>query len=416
MIDVVVSSELEIPTPKVKPRDRVGIHGWVHYYAAFSPSFVWKIINLFKLTRDSLILDPFVGSGTTCVVAKSLGVPSIGVEFNPLAYFITRAKVGWNFGSGELDEELILLKNVNDTDTEPSDDFMQWFSPDDPTVRKTLAMGRYILKEISNSDLRDFLLAALLLSLRNVASIKRGSNPVWMRVGETSLQSNHDIFDIFSKKTNKMFHDQQEIRTHDNCRTEVLFGDTRTLTLSEKVDAVITSPPYLNRLDYIMNYRLENDFLANLKALPALEPSRLLRKKIIGTVTVIDKSPPKDEWGKTCVEILNKIHKHASKASASYYYPTIMKYFKDMHECLARIREALKVNGVCTIVVQTSYFKDIEIPVSQIFSEMAQNLEFKEAFITRRENVRVHMGLLDPEQRKYAPGKTLHEDVLMLKR
>jgi len=416
MIDLAVSSELEIPTPKVKPKDRVGVHGWVHYYAAFSPSFVMTIINLFKLTRYSILLDPFVGSGTTCIVAKSMGVPSIGVEFNPFAYFITRAKVGWNFDSRALEEGLILSKNASETDNEPSDDFMKWFPLGDPTVRKTLGMGRYILKEISNNDLRDFLLAALLLSLRNVARIKRGSNPVWMRVGETPPQSNHDIFGIFSEQARKMFHDQQEIRTYDQCRTEILFGDTRTLTLPEKVDAVITSPPYLNRLDYVMNYRLENDFLANLKALPALEPSRLFRKKIIGTVAVIDKSPPKDEWGKTCVEILNRIYKHTSKAAASYYYPTIMQYFKDMYECLTRMQEALKANGACIIVVQTSYFKDIEIPVSQIFSEMAQNLGFNKAFIARRENVRVHMGLLDPEQRKYAPGKTLHEDVLVLKR
>jgi len=416
MIDLAVSSELEIPTPKVKPKDRVGVHGWVHYYAAFSPSFVMHIINLLKLARYSIILDPFVGSGTTCVVAKSMGVPSIGVEFNPLAYFITRAKVGWDFDFRELEKELGFLKNIRETDIEPSDDFMKWFPPSDPTVRKTLSMGRYILKEISNNDLRDFLLAALLLSLRNVARIKRGSNPVWMRVGETPLQSNKEILGVFLEQAKKMFYDQEKIRTYENCRTAVLFGDTRTLTLPEKVDAIITSPPYLNRLDYVMSYRLENDFLANLKALPVLEPSGLWRKKIIGTVTVIDKSSPKDEWGKTCVEILDKINSHTSKAAASYYYPTIMKYFKDMYECLTRMQEVLKLNGVCTIVVQTSYFKDIEIPISQIFSEMAQNLGFNSAFIARRENVRIHMGLLDPEQRKYAPGKTLHEDVLVLKR
>ena len=33
--------------------------------------------------RGGLILDPFVGSGTTCVVAKRLGYDYLGFEINP---------------------------------------------------------------------------------------------------------------------------------------------------------------------------------------------------------------------------------------------------------------------------------------------------------------------------------------------
>ena len=408
--------QYDIPTPKVKPRDRVGVHGWVYYYAAFSASFVASTIKALDLHSDSVLLDPFIGSGTTSVVAKQMGVPSVGIELNPAAYFISRGKVAWDFERNELEEELRVLETVSNFEVEPSLQYAEWYAPDDPAVEKTLALGHYILENVGG-EMQDFLITALLLSLRSVARVRRGSNPVWTRVNTQIKTANRDVFPVFASKARAMFSDLEKIKTYHKCRSEILFGDTRKLVLPEdikNVDAIITSPPYLNRLDYIVNFRLENEFLANLKV-PVDWSVKRMRKEIIGSIRVVDKSPPEEKWGQTCLAILNRIRNHPSKASATYYYPTIMKYFKDMYQCIDRFHDVLKPDGPCIIVVQTSYYKDIEIPVSQIFMDMAKNIGFKECSIVRRENVRVHMGLVDPEQRTYAPKKILHEDVLLLK-
>jgi site-specific DNA-methyltransferase (adenine-specific) len=60
-----------------------GQHGHRHSHPApFPEELPRRLIRLFSF-RDDVVLDPFVGSGTTCRVAKSLGRRSIGVDINP---------------------------------------------------------------------------------------------------------------------------------------------------------------------------------------------------------------------------------------------------------------------------------------------------------------------------------------------
>ena len=66
-------------------------HGFYRYPARFSPIFVRAAIEAFTQPGD-LVLDPFVGGGTTLVEARVLGRRAIGVDLSELAAFITRVK------------------------------------------------------------------------------------------------------------------------------------------------------------------------------------------------------------------------------------------------------------------------------------------------------------------------------------
>lgn len=66
-------------------------HNFYRYPARFSPSFVRAAIKAFSKHGD-LVLDPYVGGGTTMVEAAALGRDGIGVDISELAEFVTKVK------------------------------------------------------------------------------------------------------------------------------------------------------------------------------------------------------------------------------------------------------------------------------------------------------------------------------------
>ena len=66
-------------------------HNFYRYPARFSPSFASTAIQLFSKHGD-LILDPYMGGGTTVIEAMVAGRRVIGADLNSLAVFVTRVK------------------------------------------------------------------------------------------------------------------------------------------------------------------------------------------------------------------------------------------------------------------------------------------------------------------------------------
>lgn len=66
-------------------------HNFYRYPARFSPKFVRAVIYALSEPGD-LVLDPFMGGGTTLVEALALGRHAIGVDISSLAAFISEVK------------------------------------------------------------------------------------------------------------------------------------------------------------------------------------------------------------------------------------------------------------------------------------------------------------------------------------
>ncbi len=109
MTNTTVSSVIKLPESKligiVLPKgnnwdfEEIGIkhtqyltHFFHHWAAKFIPQIPQNIIRKYGKPGD-IVLDPFVGCGTTLVEAKLSGCPSYGIDINPLAIRICQAKV-----------------------------------------------------------------------------------------------------------------------------------------------------------------------------------------------------------------------------------------------------------------------------------------------------------------------------------
>ncbi len=66
-------------------------HDFYRYPARFSPIFINRVIQNFTNPGD-LVLDPFVGGGTTAVEARILGRRAVGIDINSLSTFVSRVK------------------------------------------------------------------------------------------------------------------------------------------------------------------------------------------------------------------------------------------------------------------------------------------------------------------------------------
>ena len=75
---------------------RAPVHGWFTYPAGFSYKAVEHSFKEAGLKiGESTVYDPFMGSGTTNIVARTVGYNSIGVEAHPFVFRITQSKLNW---------------------------------------------------------------------------------------------------------------------------------------------------------------------------------------------------------------------------------------------------------------------------------------------------------------------------------
>ncbi len=96
-----------------------GVHFFHHYTAKFIPQIPAKLIQ--KLSKgNDIIVDPFMGSGTTLVEAKLLGCHSYGFDTNPLAIKIAKAKT----------------MTIDENKIRELDNFLEWIDNKRKTKRK----------------------------------------------------------------------------------------------------------------------------------------------------------------------------------------------------------------------------------------------------------------------------------------
>ncbi|HYZ51186.1 MAG TPA: DNA methyltransferase, partial [Nitrososphaeraceae archaeon] len=85
-------------------------HGFHPYASKYIPQIPFNLVSKLS-SKNDLVLDNFMGSGTTLVECKLLGRNSIGVDINPLACLISKVK-STNFSDRELQNILRICDSI----------------------------------------------------------------------------------------------------------------------------------------------------------------------------------------------------------------------------------------------------------------------------------------------------------------
>lgn len=425
--------QLQIPSPKRSRKLQSGWEGFFPYYAGYPEAFAQAVLGSAGLPPRAVVLDPWNGSGTTTLTASRLGFAARGLDLNPVMAVVARARLLppteadhlKPLASAVIPPARVALGSVSDNDP-----LLEWFEPETAATLRAIErnIGRTLLGDsaVTPSEVRldqisgttATLYVALFSACRRFVRRFMSSNPTWLRrprVGEAKVLANdREVGRIFKENAIAMANAlaglaEQRDFPPDNATAEVSVADSASLSLQpQSIDFILTSPPYCTRIDYTAATRIELAIISPLLSLSACE----LGKKLIGSIQVPGrKLEPMADWGPTCLQFLERLRSHPSKASAGYYYKTHLDYFDKMAKSLANLAVGLRPGGAAILVVQDSHYKQIHNDLPTIVSELAAS---KGLLMIRRDDFRLtrSMAGIHPHSRTYGRPAGAVEAVL----
>lgn len=228
------------------------LHSIHPYPAKFIPELPREILRQLQLPNNSIVFDPFCGSGVTLTEAQNLGISSVGVDLNPIACLISRVKTSrfdFNISShakGIIAECQGYSQSVKVPDIKNLD---HWFKKG---IQKKVSILVEKINQVSHPELRDalnFCLSANLVRLSNQDSDTRYA-AVEKNINE------EDVFSLFIKTAEKLDKAKklQEIRENSTVinKNSLLL---ESKDLPKKIGLTITSPPYPNAYEYWLYHK-----------------------------------------------------------------------------------------------------------------------------------------------------------------
>lgn len=379
------------------------IHRWFKYPAGYSYKFVETLINDYSLDSSSWVLDPFVGSGTTSVVAKQHGINSLGLEAHPFVNWVAKSKCFWEYDLKRLNLIIEkLLSYLQDIPTFPGSQSIANF-PD--LVGKCYSdENLWVLKFIRDSietfadseEESSFFRLALTDTLRTASTAGTG----WPYIAPSKYQEKQEQpgLKVFSKIVKRMYKDLLTVlatRNHSTVKTLLPLMDARQPypVESQSIDLAVTSPPYLNNYDYADRTRLEMYFFEWAKSWRDL--TELVRERLIIAATtqvrrnkfqvqplssVIQEIEPNLYY-----ELSKKIQmlseERLQKGGKKSYDLMVAGYFNDMVQVLQQVHYVLKPGASFFLILGDSAPYGIHIPTEEYLGRLAVALGFHKYYI-----------------------------------
>lgn len=337
------------------------IFNWFFYKEAYSPEIVHHFLRRFSPQN---VLDQFSGIGTTALAAKSRGIQAFGIDSSPLAVFVGQVKTR-NYSEDDLQGAREFLKNLFQEKSAPRVRWPFELFPVEkafpPVNLRDILFIRERLDSIENENARGLLLLALVSILPMCSFVLKDGGVLKIAKKQVAPAK-----EMFKRRAKKMLADLEN--PINGPEPQILLGDARELPFeNETMDAAITSPPYLNNIDYTKVYGLELSLLG-LRADDAKKARERAVRSFVNIVTRADSFP--EELG----EIGDRI-------------PVAATYFSDMEKVLEETRRVLKPGSSASFIVSNAVIRETHIPVDEILAQIGERLGFECEIIAGLERI-----------------------------
>ena len=353
-----------------------GRHGWLRLTPAYSLHLVQDLVA--GLSQQDAVLDPFCGTGTTALVCSGQGISCDTVDLNPFLVWLASAKCAPYDETAIRHAQKFVQQcvskglNGNDAWAPPIQDIHKWWS--EPTLRALSALFARISEEPASRP-RDLLHVAFCRTVIETAAVSFGHQSMSFRRADPQPT-------LFNESASEVVLGRFESAAADVIKTAaetptgnvgVFLGDSRSLDQflpPQRYSAVITSPPYPNRMSYVRELRPYMYWLGYLT--DGRQAGELDWKAIGGTwgcaTSLVAKWEARPEiavpW-KGFDACIQGIKEH-SDLLGRYVH----KYFEDAVLHVEALVTVLAHGARVHYVVGNSKFYDVLLPTEEIYAAM----------------------------------------------
>ena len=369
--------------------------------ARMAPDIALEAIPERKSAQQLLVIDPMCGSGTVLSAAVQRGQRALGIDIDPLAVMMsTVATSSTDFKSlGELAQGAVKASRGMrvtspwiDDETERFADY--WFGKEQKKQLTVLSSAIADVEDVQHRLALQVALSRTIVTKSPQASLAADTSH--SRPHRVLLDSDYDVFSGFEKSAIAL--ERLLGRREQTGSASVLLGDSRTLggIKDGSADLAVTSPPYLNALDYLRGHKLALIWFGH--SIPSL---REIRRDSIGAERALD-GPPEP----LATELANLVTDSAVDPDV-LPKGTILRFAHDMVSFAKQLRRVLRVDGKVVVVVGNSTLKGNYIRNDLITQTALEAVGFVLASRHEREI---------PPQKRYMAVRSNSSDLAMAKR
>ena len=357
---------------------------YTHHFHRYPAKLFWRIpaaiLDALDLSKGSVVVDPFCGSGTVLVEALRRGLTAIGYDTNPIAERISKAK------TTPLSREILenrletIVRSARRMRRFPTDEQLPpfWFAMD---ARKALCRASAAVQlHAGETDYRNFFEVTLSSIVRECSlADPEIPPPVKMRPERAEVAGQRyrraltramtlqrtDVFDRF---------EQRAVRNIDRLCGYLAIGDDsaqvnccsalNTGLSSDTADIVITSPPYCGGAQkYTRTFRLELMLMGYSES----EISKIDKRDMgterptSGDLPDLPRIPPDQR------ELVSTVAERNHQR-----WKMLVQYMSNLEKFARELRRILKPDGHAFVSLGTGHFAGLPIDLSACFLSLAE--------------------------------------------